>query len=117
MKKAKWMGALAAGLLIGTSAPAEHRCSKWTRGGGLIEGYNCAYPSDASGPPLFLSERVTGKVRWAASLPDLYGLYEFDAAYLFFVVRGKSRIQPVVGDEVEIVIQSVLYGGMLESFR
>ena len=116
MKTSTWMCALAAGLLTGTAALAEDLCSKWT-GEGLIEGYDCSYPRDATGPRLFYTERVTGKVTWAARTPNFYGLYEFNANYLYFNLRGLSRIQPVVGDEVEIVIRAILYGGMLESIQ
>lgn len=74
-------------------------------------GFNCAVPFDAHGPALYHSERVLGRVIWASSMQNPHGLYEFIASYAYFQLRGYSRLKPVVGESVEVVIRAALYAG------
>ncbi len=93
-----------------TASELETECARLNRDD---PGYNCKVPEDATGRPIFYSERVVGEVIWTAPTRNAYGLYKFTAAYSHFQVEGHSRFKPIVGEPVEIVVRAVLYGGRI----
>lgn len=88
----------------------ETECQRRNKG---EPGYNCTLPEDATGRPIFYSERVVGRVIWVSSTKNAHGLYEFSAEYEYFQVDGHSRFRPIIGEKVEIVVRAVLYAGRI----
>ncbi len=79
----------------------------------VVKGYDCGLPEEATGPGQPYSERVNGKVIWTSSRPNRHGLYEFEAKYEYFHLRGFSRRKPRIGDTVEVIIRAILYPGLV----
>lgn len=83
----------------------------------IDRGINCELPFESTGRPIYYSERVIGKVTAASTIRDQYGLYNFSATYESFEVHGRSRVKPVVGESVEIIIRAVLHTGKIRRDR
>lgn len=104
-------------IVAAASSHATNICANATPQNDVIQGYNCNIPYDATGPGIYHSERVIGRVTWSAPTKNPHGLYEFTAEYLYFQLKGYSRIKPVVGEGVEVVLRVVLYMGRLRQDR
>lgn len=94
----------------------------WTRnicenGKGIVEGFNCNVPDDATGPPIYFTEKVLAQVTWVSPVADAHGFYAFTTFFDNFQTDGRSRIRPALGDRVEITIRAVIYPGLLKRHR
>jgi hypothetical protein len=74
--------------------------------------WNCKIPYDAAGPRLFHTNRVMGRITWASSTKNENGVYEFNASYAYFNLKGYSHAKPEVGQSVSVVIRAILYAGL-----
>jgi hypothetical protein len=115
MKTFVWMstllGPLLAALSMSGAASAGNVCENAK---GVVEGFNCKIPEDATGQPIYWTEKVMAKVIWVHPKPDAHGFYRFTAAFSHFQTDGTSRIRPVIDDDVEITIRALIYPGLLK---
>lgn len=103
----------AAALLALAQTPARdfnHLCDHKDE---IDRGINCELPFDSTGRPIFYSERVIGKVTAASRTRDQHGLYSFSATLGSLELHGRSRVRPVVGESVEIIVRMVLHTGKI----